>query len=122
MYFLSVWASDGERLASDEPFESYDEAMASLSRFIRPKGTRAVLSFTTELINGVFARTYAQVRRPEEVEALPRQRRLEGMLHRAIKQHNAYDYDRGYLFVIESEYGKTESDRVRANADADESS
>jgi hypothetical protein len=81
----------------------YGDAMAALSRYLRPRWQRSVLVFSTALNNGKFARTYMQVRRPNDLD--PGHVFYDSQLHLAKKQHNMYDYDEGYLFVIESEYG-----------------
>lgn len=118
MYYLSVKSDDGQLLVDRDPFDDYGEAMAALDRFIRPRPGRAVLTFTTELINGQFARSFAQLRRPEDLD--PEHPMFETLWRTAAKQDNAYTYERGYRFVIESEYGAAETDRIRADLDADD--
>lgn len=119
VYFLTVKNTDsGQRLVEREPFEDYGEAMRALSSYLRPRNPRSVLVFSTELINGEFARTFMQVRRPEDLD--PKDPLSKQLRPLASKQANAYDYDCDYLFIIESEYGAAEADRIRANIDADD--
>lgn len=120
MYYLTVANSKGEDLVRREAFADYGDAMAALSRYLRPMWPRSVLQFSTELINGKFARTYMQVRRPNDLD--PGDEFYDRQLHLAKKQHNMYDYDEGYLFVIESDFGIEEAAATNNDDDDDDDS
>jgi hypothetical protein len=106
-YFVTVYSEDAtiiERLACLD----FAEALNVCSRFYSPRTSRSVLSFTTEVINGRFSRSFAELLKPDNIAGTDEQSRL--LYDRAAKQTNAFDYERGYFFLIESTAGKVEAD------------
>ncbi len=103
MYYLTVSRGDGSDLIRRQPFNDFAAAVAYTATFYRPKYGRCVLNFTTEVINGQFARSYAFLTDPESVDAKdPRKRSLYEL---AAKQANAFEYNGTYRFLIESDVG-----------------
>jgi hypothetical protein len=105
MYYLTV-VKDGVDLISQRPYEDYAAAIAGTAEFYRPKAGRSVLKFTTEVINGAFARSFATLTRPEDIPAdhpFPNEIR-----QKAAKQSNAFSFDATYLFLIENDLGVSE--------------
>ena len=101
-YYLTIH-KNGEEIIRREPFGDFCLAVAFTSRFYRPRSRRSVLAFTTEVINGEHARSYAELARPEAVE-------LEEPYHeeryiRAVKLSNAFDFENSYFFLIETDHG-----------------
>jgi hypothetical protein len=60
MYYLTI-QREGLDVVRRQPFSNYADAIAFTSRYyqFRPSIRRAVLKFSTEAINGQFARSYA---------------------------------------------------------------
>lgn len=60
-YKLTVWSGD-EILFTDD-FDDFEQAINATGSFYTPKNLRhrSVLSFTTEVINGKFFRSYASL-------------------------------------------------------------
>ena len=74
------------------PFDDYKEAMHIFSKYYKSKSQRSVLNFTTELINGRFARSYIELNLPENIsmndDTISTQRYLN-----AVKHSNAFEYE-----------------------------
>jgi hypothetical protein len=107
MYYLTVDENDNE-ICSRKPFDDYGEALEACAQFFKPKSNRSVLSFTTETINGKFARSYTELKRPEHISAedeIGKQRYAA-----AAKSSNSFEYDCSYFFLIESELGIKDCD------------
>jgi len=113
MYYLTVirngypFCKNGEDVVSSKPFEDYGAAIAYTSQFYGARTKRCVLEFTTEVINGEFARSYAALTRPEDID--PNQQSYQLKRDRAAKQSNAFNYDSSYFFMIESDVGMRDS-------------
>ena len=105
MYYVTV-VKDGKDIVDRMPVGDFAGALAETSRFYTTRLGRGVLRFTTEVINGQFARSYAQLNRPEDIdedEFLFKER-----YHYAAKYSNAFNYDGSYFFLIESDLGVSE--------------
>jgi hypothetical protein len=104
MYYLTI-QRDGVDVVRRQPFADYADAVAFTSRFyqVKPPIRRAVLKFTTEAINGEFARSYATLTRVQDVRE-DRPFATEAR-NAAVKKENAFAFDASYLFVIESQLG-----------------
>ena len=104
-YFVTV-GKNGDQIVDRKPFDDYGEAVASLNLYYQPKAGRCVLKLSTEVVNGVFARSFGGLNIPEDIEATDEstQRKYSA----AAKQSNAFDYDASYFFLIESEFGISE--------------
>jgi hypothetical protein len=106
MYYLTV-DKDGKELVRRMGFEDYSEALRYLTNFYTPRNNdiRVVLSFTTEVINGEFARSYVELSDPNAIEPSDETRYV-----RAVKFSNAFKYEGSYFFLIESELGVQDAD------------
>lgn len=99
MYYLTV-DKNGEQITRRKAFDDYSKALQSLAEFYRPKTRRSVLSFTTEIINGQFARSFATLTDPEAIiaqEPFYRER-----YEVAVRQKSVFEFDGSYQFLIES--------------------
>ncbi len=106
-YFLTV-EKRGVELVRRQPFDDYGDAIDFIGRYYKPRSQRSVLNFTTEAINGEFARSYVSLNRPDDLakDDIGFERRYEN----AVKYSNAFDYDDSYFFMIESEIGIADCD------------
>lgn len=114
-YFVTVIES-GDEVVVRKPYVDYSEAINSLSRFYRSRAPRATLEFTTELINGKFARSYLTLMLPEDLD--PDTPLYEKRRRQAVKQRSAYEYGHSYFFLIESEVGVADADRETEDDEA----
>ena len=106
MYFLTV-RRDGRDEVFRKPFEDYSDALEFLMAYYRPRSSRSVLTFSTEVINGAFARSYLSLNLPEGVVDGPGARERYAL---AVKHQNAYEYSSSYFFLIESQVGIDDAD------------
>lgn len=104
MYYVTV-DKNGEELVRRKEFDDYAVAMQYLATYYEPRLGRGVLPFTTEVINGEFARSYVELADPETVGSSNEARRL-----RSIKFSNAFNYDGTYFFLVESDVGIQDAD------------
>ena len=104
-YFVTV-EKNGDTVVDREPFDDYEEAVLSLSQFYESRFGRCVLSLTTEVVNGKFARSFAELNLPESIEVVDQISKQRYSI--AAKYSNAFRYDASYLFLIESEVGLLE--------------
>ena len=111
MYYLTI-TRDGQDVIRRKAFDDYDAAIEYTSQFYRPRHTRCVLEFTTEVINGKFARSFGTLNRPEGLDENGPY--YKERYHVAAKQANSFDYDYSYLFVIESECGIRDVEDMRS--------
>src|SRR5262245_22605308 len=102
MYYLTI-KKNGEVILAKQPFADYAAAVAFTSQFYQPRAARSVLRFTTEVINGEFARSYATLERPENLDK--DSPFFKERCHATVKKANAFSFDASYLFLIESELG-----------------
>lgn len=104
MYYVTV-DKNGSQVARRIAFDDYAEAVNYLATYYKPKFGRCTLSFTTEVINGHFARSYSELADPDIVD-----RSDEVRYVRAVKMSNAFDYAGSFFFLIESEVGIRDAD------------
>jgi hypothetical protein len=116
MYYVTV-TRNGSNLMLRAPYADYAEAIEACSRFYRPRvaGSRATLTFQCEVINGVFARSYASLRRPEDVDTGDRD--YASLRHYSVKHSCAFEYDASYRFCIESDFGIADVEKMLAEDD-----
>jgi hypothetical protein len=107
-YFFSM-REDGRKTVDELPFVDFAQAIEHLSRYYRPRSSRSVLVFSSEVINGALARCYRSLVRPESV--VRDDTTHERLYERAVETDRAFQYDRSYLFVIETEIGAEERRR-----------
>ena len=117
MYYLTV-KKNGEYVIRRREFADYSAAIAFTAQFYRPKAPRSVLQFTTEVINGAFARSFAALNRPEDLD--PSGPYYTEKRHTAAKQSNAFAYDASYLFVIDSDVGIRDAEAMQAVYESEE--
>ena len=104
MYYLTVLkGKDWNEVEASKSYEDFGDAMSACTEFYSPKIDRAVLSFTTETINGKFARAYAELNRPEDIDVKGENGKERH--HDAVKHSNAHEYANTFLFLIESDLG-----------------
>jgi hypothetical protein len=99
MYYLTV-DHDGSEIIRRKEFDDYGDAVTYLSQYFKTKSGRSVLELTTEVINGVFARSYGSMNDPMTIDRSNK----EGY-SRAVRCSNAFSYKGSYFFLIESEAG-----------------
>lgn len=107
MYFLSV-KKNGEWILDRMPFPDCEAALAHTARFYRPRTGRSVLSFTTEVVNGVLIVSYAILRRVNDIDA--NEQFYREKYEAAVRNESAFEYDASYVFSIQSEAGILEAD------------
>jgi len=116
MYLLTVFSND-VKIRERVPYSDFFDAISACGEYYEPRAAGAVLSFTSEVIGKRFMRAYAQLLRMEDVpDGTP------GDSPRAVlakKQGIAFDFARSYTFLIESELGSQEADRIK-HEDGDE--
>ena len=117
MYYLTVTRDDKDVLRR-HPFADYSEAVAGASQFYKPKAGRSTLTFSTEVINGLFARSYATLERPEALDE--NKPFFEARYHHAVKHDNAFSFDASYFFLIESDFGVSDAEAMREEGDEHE--
>jgi hypothetical protein len=119
MYYLSVTKNNVE-IVRRQVFTDYAAAIEFLSRYYRPSvpGSRATLPLVTEIVNGVFARSYGLLTRPESI--YPSDPASDFRYHDAAKQSVAFSYDGSYKFLIESEFGIQDTDSLMKQYDQEE--
>lgn len=100
MYFVTV-VKDNIEIVRRENFNDFSEALDSLSRFYKSRTQRSVLEFSTEVINGRFVRSYAELLIPSDVSIDNTKWEARRLL--AIKQSVAFEYSSNFVFLIEGE-------------------
>lgn len=111
MYYLTV-KKNGAIIVEKQLFADYAAAVARTAQFYTPRAARSVLLFTTEVINGEFARSYATLTKPEDV---PKDSpHFKERHHAAVHQANSFDFDGSSFFVIQSEIGLRDAEAMRA--------
>lgn len=117
MYHVTV-TKNGNDIVRGKVYDDYAEAIAFISQYYQPRAQRSVLSFTTEVINGQFARSFAALTKPEDIE--PAQPSSKARYQAAAKQDNAFRYDASYFFLIESEVGIGDGQAMQAAFEQEE--
>jgi hypothetical protein len=107
IYYLTI-EKNSKELYLRKPFKDYSSALEECAKFYVPKAGRSLLAFTTETINGKFARTYAELNRPEHIDLKDTVSKIR--YEAAVKQANAFEYTDSYFFLIESEVGVKDAD------------
>lgn len=104
MYYLTVLkGKDKDEVVASKSFDDFGNAMDACAEFYSPKTPRAVLSFTTEAINGKFARAYTELNQLGDIDA----ESADGSErhHYAAKHSKTHEYENSFFFLIESELG-----------------
>jgi len=117
MYYLTV-TKDAVEIIRRKLFSDYAAAVEFIGRYYRPRvsGGRTTLPLVTEVVNGVFARSYGSLTRPESITDPARDVRY----HDAAQQSVAFDFDGSYTFLIESEAGIQDTDAMLKQYEDDE--
>jgi len=113
-YYLTV-EKGGKSLLRREAFDDYGSAVAACYDYYEARSPRSVLTFTTEAINGQFARSFTELNLPESIEPNDEIGRMR--YSAAAKYSNAFDYDDSYFFMIESEIGIADYDAYEEDDD-----
>ena len=110
MYYLTI-KKNGEVIVSKQAFDDYAAAIAHASQFYHARSIRSVLKFTSEAINGEFARSYATLTQPEDINK--DSPFYKERYHAAVKNVNAFSFEGSYLFVIQGEIGIRDGKAMR---------
>lgn len=102
MYYLTI-EKNGEEVCVRLPYTDYSEAIMACADYYKPLAKRSVLSFVTETINGKFARSYAELNRPEAISTDDEIGKSRYAV--AAKLTNSFDYEGSLFFLIESSVG-----------------
>ena len=109
MYFLTVMAGD-EMLLERVSFADYAEAVAACGEFYEPRAAGAALNFTTVVMGKKFMRSHAQLTQMADLgDNVPRD---SPRAIAAAKQSNAFSFSKSCAFLIESEDGVREAERM----------
>ena len=104
MYYVTV-CKDEETIVRRKPFDDYSEALKYFGAYYQPRVGRGTLSFTTEVIDGEFIRSFAELIDPNTLGNSDEVRYL-----RSVKANNAFCYDGSYFFLVESDLGIQDTD------------
>ena len=113
-YYLTI-ERGREPLVTRKPFDDYAAALAACYESYEARSPRSVLTFTTEVINGQFARTFTELNRPESIDPSGGIGRLR--YSAAAKCSNAFEYDDSLFFLIESDIGIADTDAYEDDDD-----
>ena len=113
-YFVTV-ESNVEVLVKRMACIDFHEALSIFSRYYRAKSKRSVLQFSTEVINGQFARAYAELVVPSQISVNDESSKLRYEI--AAKHSNAFEYDQSYFFLVESRVGIEDSEGLEEAED-----
>lgn len=107
MYYITV-IRNGIDVVVRKPYSDYADAVAAFNDYYKKRFGNATLTFQTEVLNGSFARSYAELNHIEDIKAEKDQ--ITSQLYQmryeeAAKTENSFDYDGRYFFLIESEVG-----------------
>ena len=117
MYYLTV-KKGGKELLVRKEFADYSAAIAYTGQFYQATTKRSIIAFTTEVINGELARSYATLTRPESVSS--HEPYFQERYHVAVKQDNSFEYDDSFFFLIETERGIEDALAMQAIYEADD--
>ncbi|MEW6732147.1 MAG: hypothetical protein AB1489_12535 [Acidobacteriota bacterium] len=106
MYYLTI-AQNGKDIIVRKPFNDFASAIAYTGKYYQPRARRSILEFSVEVINGEFARAYAELLRPEYIDN--KQVENKWRYQKAVKQDNGFVYDVSLFFLIESDIGITDA-------------
>lgn len=107
MYYLTV-EKNGEKICYRLPYHDYSEALEACATYYKPIAKRSILKFTTETINGIFTRSYAELNRPETI--LITDKISERRYAVAAKMTNSFEYEDSLFFLVESVFGVEDTD------------
>lgn len=116
MYFLTIRA-DESVLCDRVPYPDYSDAIEACGEYYEPKARGAVMNFTSEVVGKKFVRAYAQLVRLEDLS--PDVQRASPRSIMVTKQNNAFTFSRSYTFLIESELGVQEAERLKREDEAE---
>lgn len=111
MYFLTI-AAKNSSICERVPYSDFGEAILACGNYYQPRFPGSVLDFTSEVVGKKFARAYAQLTLLEDLPPDTPRDSPQGI--KALKQGNAFIFEKSYTFLIESEAGVKEADRFRA--------
>lgn len=109
MYFLTIRAGN-EILKDRAEFADYADALAACGEYYEPRFAGSTLNFTSVVIGKRFLRSHAQLVRMEDLSGNVPLDSPQAIA--AAKHSNAFSFDRSYAFLIESEEGAREADRI----------
>jgi len=110
MYFLTIEV-EGTAIVERAPFDDYAQAIEACGGYYEPRFPGSALTFSTVVVGKKFMRAYASLTRLEDLgEAVDRS---SPQAHRAVKDGNAFIYPKSCHFLIESELGVLDLDRMR---------
>jgi hypothetical protein len=107
-YFLTIKV-DGIKVKDREIYNDYAAALSACFAYCTLKPGKAILKFTTETINGVFAKSYAGMDRPERIDIKDEKDKYRYAA--AAKLTNSFEYDADLFFIIEGEAGIADQKR-----------
>ncbi len=93
-YYLSV-SKNKEYVIDKKPFVDFSLAVEACSHFYKSKSENSILIFTSEMVDGMVIRSYAELLLPDDVDP------QDGRYAQAAKHSNIFDYSASYFFLIE---------------------
>ncbi|WP_162130825.1 hypothetical protein [Variovorax sp. CF313] len=108
MYYLTV-EKNGVRVIDRKSFEDYSTAIKACGEFYQSKTGRSNLEFNTDVVNGEFFRSYAELNRPEDISLENEMEKIRYSV--AAKHSNRFEYEASLFFLIESDSGVAESEQ-----------
>ena len=115
MYFLSVF-SRGIALVERVPYADFAEAIAACGEYYEPRFGGSTLSFDSDVRGKKFLRAFASLTRPEDLD----DKAIQIVRDMASRNSNAFLYSKSYRFLVESEAGVAECERLRAEEAAED--
>ena len=103
MYYATVF-KDEETIVSRKPFHDFSEALKYFGAYYQPRSGRGTLSFTKEVKEGEFVRSYTELVDPATLDNHV-DNNYNSRYLRAVKMSNAFIYNGSYFFLVESELG-----------------
>lgn len=102
-YFLTI-RSKTKTICRRKPFSDFSLAIEACADHYEPKAPGSVLQFNTDIVQGKFARAYAELNLSEHLENY--QDQIGELRYRnAVKTENSFKYNDSYFFLIESDFG-----------------
>ncbi len=98
-YYLSV-KKNGKYIVRRRPFDDYALAMKGCTEFFNIIKSPARIEFVSEVVDGRFARSYAQLNDER------------GPGDTVLEQKEYLEYEGKILFLIESGFGKEKTDEI----------
>ncbi len=108
MYYLTI-RSRTKGICRRKPFNDFSEAVADCANHYKSKAPGAVLTFTSDIIQGKFARAYAELNLSRHLENYEDD--IGELRYRnAVKTENSFLYEDSYFFLIETKFGITNTE------------